>query len=564
MIKKWILNNADEKLVNTLQSALNIHHTICNLLVQRGIQTYDLARDFFRPTKDLLHDPFLMKGMTLAVQRITNAIAKNEKILLYGDYDVDGTSALAVVFKFFNSFYSNIEYYVPHRFTEGYGLSQKGVSYCIENNIKLIITLDCGIKSSVLIQQALDHHIDTIVCDHHLPEEGNLPNALAILNPKQADCNYPYDELCGCGIGFKLIQAFATENDIEEEKVFELIDLVATAIAADIVPITGENRTLCYLGLEKVNSNPCIAMQALKQISKFEKAFTITDIVFIIAPRVNAAGRMDDARKAVELFIETDLDKAKELATLLHIDNSERVEIDKEITLEALEIAELENNKVENKSTVVYNSKWHKGVVGIVASRLIENYYKPTIVLTESNGFITGSARSIKGFNMFDGLTQCDELLENYGGHYFAAGLTMKHENLCAFKHKFNTIVSNSLTPEQFIPEIIVDAELSFTDINFSLHNILEQFAPHGPLNMKPVFITKGVKDFEMQTRVLKEKHIKFVVFQDGKIMNGIAFNMGHKFSIIQEKSSFDMIYQLEVNEWNGNKTIQLKVIDIL
>ncbi len=560
MTKKWVLQESNTEIVQTLHQQLQIHPVLCKLLAQRGIHNYDQAKEFFRPNSSQLHSPFLMKGMEQAIARIQQAIAENEKILLFGDYDVDGTTAVAVVYSFFKPFYEHIEYYIPHRFTEGYGVSQKGIDYAVANNIKLIITLDCGIKSAALITYAKQQGVDTVVCDHHLPDD-TLPPAIAILNPKQADCNYPYNELCGCGIGFKLIQAYAEKNPSHAHAVFENIDLVATAIAADIVPITGENRVLCVLGLKKVNSNPCIALQVLKQISAFDRPFTITDLVFIIAPRVNAAGRMDDARKAVELFIEKDITKARDIALLLNYDNSERVEVDKETTLEALQLLETEEQL--SHCSIVYQVHWHKGVVGIVASRLIEQHYKPTIVLTESNGFITGSARSIKGFNMFDGLTQCHSLLENYGGHYFAAGLTLKHENLATFKTTFNTAVSLRLQEKDFIPEIEMDSEMLLTDITASMFNILTQFAPHGPLNMKPTFVARNVRNYEHKSCIVKEKHIRFFAEQHGKTITGIGFNLAHKFDILLSKPSFDMVFQIEENIWKDKKSLQLKVIDI-
>lgn len=563
MQKRWALKKTDEQISNLLHAQLKIHPILCQLLAQRGINNYEDARIFFRTSETQLHDPFLMKGMQAAVDRILQAISRQEKILIYGDYDVDGTTSVAVVYTFFKKIYPDIEFYVPHRFTEGYGLSQKGIDYAAENNIKLIITLDCGIKSFFLITEAKSKGIDTIICDHHLPDD-ELPDAFAILNPKQKDCPYPYKELCGCGIGYKLISAFAQQNNISKEEVDKNIDLVATAIAADIVPITGENRTLAVLGLKKVNSNPSIPIQALKLISEMEKEFTITDLVFIIAPRVNAAGRMDDARKAVDLFIETDLQKAMALAQLLQVDNNERRDVDKLITVEALDLLNNNENFLLQRSTVVYQPHWHKGVVGIVASRLIEHHYRPTIVLTQSNGKLTGSARSIKGFNLFEGLNECAEYLENYGGHYFAAGLTLDEKHLSSFTKKFDEVVRNNVPQELFEPETEIDAEINFADITPGFLNILKQFAPHGPENMKPVFMTKNVRDYKGFSNVVKEKHLRFVIFQQGsKTVNGIGFNMADKEYIVKSNNSFDILYHIEENYWNGNTSIQLKVIDV-
>jgi single-stranded-DNA-specific exonuclease len=564
--KRWTIKEANPEWAQSLYESLKIHPVLCRILASRGVSNFQEAKDFFRTDETHLLNPFLMKGMQKSIDRIHQAITNNEKILIYGDYDVDGTTSVAVVYQFFKTIIKSnsiIEYYIPHRFLEGYGVSQKGIDYAIEHNFKLIITLDCGIKSVDLVEYANQHNIDTIISDHHLPGE-ILPNAFAILNPKQPDCPYPYKELCGCGIGYKIISAYAAQYNIDQEIVNYHLDLVATAIAADIVPITGENRTLCVLGLQKANQKPSVPLQALKTISKLEKEFTITDLVFIIAPRVNAAGRMDDAKKAVELFIESNVEKAKELASVLQEDNNDRKDIDRMTTLEALDmIAEKEEFK-NRKSTVVYHENWHKGIVGIVASRIIEHHYKPTIVLTLSNGKITGSARSIKGFNMFEGLNQCADYLENYGGHYFAAGLTMKEENLESFKMRFDEVVKATVPEELFFPEIEVDAEINFNDINENFLKILNQFAPHGPENMKPIFMTKHVMDYQGFSTIVKEKHVRFVVYQNGsKTINGIGFNMAEKMDVIKSRHSFEILYHIEENTWNGNTSIQLKVIDI-
>jgi single-stranded-DNA-specific exonuclease len=563
MEKRWTLKQVDEEKVARLQQELKIHPVLCRLLIERGIETFEAAKQFFRTDVSSLHSPFLMKDMQKAVDFISKSIQSGKKILIYGDYDVDGTTAVAVVFSYFKQFYSNIDFYIPHRFSEGYGISQRGVDFAIQENVHLIITLDCGIKSVELIQKAHDAGIEVIVCDHHLPGE-NLPSALAILNPKQKNCPYPYKELCGCGIGYKLISAYAEQYQINQESVNEMLDLVATAIAADIVPIDGENRALCVLGLQKANSNPSLPLQALRQISDLKKEFTINDLVFIIAPRVNAAGRMDDARKAVELFISTDLKTSKELALELQENNNDRKDVDRTTTAEALQLIEDNLDFQLSRSTVVYQPHWHKGVVGIVASRLIEHHYQPTIVLTSSNGKVTGSARSIKGFNMFDGLNQCAEFLENYGGHYFAAGLTLNENHLPAFMQRFDKVVRNAVPEELFIPEIEIDAEIELQDIQDGFVGILNQFAPHGPENMKPIFLAKNVKDYKGFSCVVKEKHLRFVIYQQSsKTINGIGFNLAHKLDVVKTQPSFDILFHIEENEWNNQKSIQLKIVDI-
>ena len=561
--KRWSLKTVNEEALEQLQDELKIHPVLCKLLIERDVRTYDAAKQFFRTTREHLHDPFLMKGMQRAVDRIQQAILNQERILIYGDYDVDGTTSVAVVYSFFKSIYNDLEFYIPHRFREGYGVSKDGIQYAIDNQFSLIITLDCGIKSVALIHLAKQHGIDVIVCDHHMPDD-DLPEAYAILNPKQLDCNYPYKELCGCGVGYKLISAFATAYSIDESIVDRHLDLVATAIAADIVPITDENRTLCILGLQKANDNPSIPLKALKHISDMKKEFTISDLVFIIAPRVNAAGRMDDARKAVELFIEEDEEKAKVIAQQLHEDNNDRRDVDKITTVEALDMLSDMEAELKFRSTIVYQPHWHKGVVGIVASRLIDHHYRPTIVLTSSNGKVTGSARSIKGFNLFEGLNQCAEYLETYGGHYFAAGLTMMEEHLPAFRKRFDEVVREMVPEDKFQPEIEIDAELNFSDINEKFMKILKQFAPHGPENMKPVFISRNVMDYQGLSTVVKEKHLRLVIYQQGsRTMNCIGFNMGEKLEIVKSKNTFDILYHIEENEWQGNITLQLKIIDV-
>ncbi len=560
MLKRWHVVPTQDAVVTELQQSLGINKSICYMLTSRGISTYDAAQSFFRPSMDALHNPFLMKGMQAAVDRIIVAINNKEKILIYGDYDVDGTTAVAVVYNFLSNFTNNVAYYIPNRFAEGYGVSAAGIAHAQEQAIQLFITLDCGIKSSALLNPLQANGTDVIICDHHMPDV-DIPNVLAILNPKQQDCYYPFDELCGCGIGYKLISALEYTMLHEQVLCNANLDLVATAIAADIVPIVNENRILAYYGLQQANSNPSIAIQALKQAADVTKNFTISDLVFTVAPRVNAAGRMDSARLAVDLFLSKELEHAYELATLLNVNNTDRKSVDEHITQEALE--QLQTVPQHYMSTVLYKEDWHKGVVGIVASRMIENKYQPTIVLTKSNNKLTGSARSIPGLNLFEALNQCSDLLENYGGHYFAAGLTMVEENLDAFKTQFNTVVSNVLTPEDLKPIINIDAVINFTEINTTFYKIIEQMQPFGPLNMRPVFCTKNVTDKMQYSYIVKDKHLKFTGEQNGVTIKGIGFNMANAVHIINSGKPFDVCYTLDINTWQDRNTIELKLLDI-
>jgi single-stranded-DNA-specific exonuclease len=561
MDKIWQVAQVNATAIDGFKTELNIHESILKLLLFRDVNNFKEAQSFFRPSMQNLHDPFLMKGMQTAVDRVIKAIQHNEKILLYGDYDVDGTTAVAVVFNFLIQFTQNIEYYIPNRFSEGYGISAKGIEYAIEEKFQLIISLDCGIKSAEHVLKANENNIEVIICDHHLPDD-NLPKALAILNPKQNDCPYPFKELCGCGIGYKLISALENTMLDEQNLCNQNLDLVATAIAADIVPIVGENRILAYWGLEKANNNPSIAIAALKKAGDLKTNFTITDLVFIVAPRVNAAGRMDDAKKAVQLFLSDNIIDAAEKAQALNIDNADRKDIDKQMTAEGLEMLKAMPAKL--KSTVLYKEDWHKGVVGIVASRMIENKYQPTIILTKSNEKITGSARSIPGLNLFDALSNCAEYLETFGGHYFAAGLTLKEENLEPFKIKFNETVDKILQPEDYIPKLKIDAEINLNLINEKYYAICDQLSPHGPENMKPVFVAKKVRNFKNSSSIVKEKHVKFCIHQDGgQMLKGIGFNMVDKFEIINSNQDFDVCFTLEINTWQGISNIEIRVLDI-
>lgn len=560
MQKRWKLLSADKKKIEPLQQSLKIHPIICQILVQRGIEDFNQAKDFFRPQLNELHSPWLLKDMPLAVERILDAIKKNEKILIYGDYDVDGTTSVAILYRFFKKKYAQIDFYIPHRYREGYGISKAGIDFANDNNFTLIISLDCGIKSIELIAYAKELGIDFIVCDHHLPD-AQLPPAIAILNPKQIDCPYPFKDLCGCGVTFKLMSALADTLSITDEELFEDIDLLATAIAADIVSLGGENRVLAYFGLQKANKNPNIGIKALYQLSGMKTELYINTLVFIISPRVNAAGRMDDAKKAVQLFIAETYDEALDFAEQLNSDNKDRKEVEKNITNEALSLIKENQNYITRNSTVLFQPHWHKGVVGIVASRLIENYFRPTVVLTQSGNFASGSARSVPGFNLHEAIHACKEYLVNYGGHFAAAGLTMDVNQVEAFSNKFEEVVSATITPELLIPEIVIDAEISLSDITWPFYNIIQQMEPFGPDNLRPVFIVKNVMDSGF-SKIVKEEHIRFSLKQNHVTLTGIGFYLAEKFSILQMKKPVDVVFKIEENEFNGNKSLQLKVID--
>jgi single-stranded-DNA-specific exonuclease len=561
MQKRWQIVQANTATVQQLQDQLKINPIICKILVQRGIENFEAAKNFFRPQLNQLHSPWLMKDMSKAVERILLAINNNEKILVFGDYDVDGTTSVASMYQFIAAIHTQTDYYIPHRYKEGYGISKQGIDFAKQENFSLIISLDCGIKSVELIDYAATLGIDFIVCDHHMPD-AIVPNAIAILNPKQIDCHYPYKELCGCGVGFKLMQALAEKMQLPNESYLRYLDLVATAIAADIVPITGENRILAFYGIEKINNNPCAGIKALMHLANAVKEMHITNLVFIIAPRINAAGRMDDAKKAVQLFVEPNFDKAIEYAKILHTDNTERKEADSTITEEALAMLEENPDWKERKTTVVYQPHWHKGVVGIVASRLIETYYRPTIVLTKSGDIVAGSARSVAGYNLYEAIHACKDYLIGYGGHFAAAGMTLLPENVEAFSKAFEASVANTITPHLLIPEIVIDAEIKLKDITNGFYNIINQMEPFGPENMRPVFITKKVMDTGF-SKIVKEQHVRFSVRQEGTTVNGIGFNLANKFELLQMNEPIDIVYTLDINEWNNEKNIQLKVIDI-
>jgi single-stranded-DNA-specific exonuclease len=562
--KKWNIHQpTNPEVVTSLQNDLSIDVTIAKLLAIRGITSFDEAKTFFRPSLDMLLDPFLMKGMDAAIERIIKAIANKEKVLIFGDYDVDGTTSVALVYSFFKSYISEIRYYIPDRYAEGYGISFKSIDYAAENNYSLIIALDCGIKANDKIDYANSKNVDFIICDHHLPGD-EIPKAIAVLDPKQHDCPYPYKELAGCGIGFKLAQAFCIQNGIDEQEVIGYLDLVVTSIAADIVPITGENRVLAHFGIKQLNANPRPGIKALFALTKQDKEIDITTIVFTIAPRINAAGRIEHGSKAVELLI-SDTDEATEFSKKINETNSQRRDIDVSITDEAFEIMELDPITPFKKSTVLFNPSWHKGVVGIVASRMIERHYKPTIILTESNGMATGSARSVKDFDVYTAIENCSHLLEQFGGHKFAAGLSLKTSNIKAFTEAFENEVSRTIKPEMLIPTVEIDLEIALDDINDKLIRILNQFAPHGPHNMTPVFCSRGVLDTGF-AKIVGNNHLKLEVFQPNTQLTkieAIAFNKGDFLNFFKRNIPVDIVYKIKVNEFRGNTTIQLLIEEI-
>lgn len=560
---RWTLKpKPSQEKVKHLVDELKVDELIATLLVQRGIETFDDARQFFRPSLDDLHNPYLMKDMDKAVSRIEKAIVDGENILVFGDYDVDGTTAVSLMSSYLKSFYPNIATYIPDRYDEGYGISYKGIDFADDNGFSLIIALDCGIKSIDHVAYANAKNIDFIICDHHRPGE-ILPEAVAVLDPKRDDCSYPYDELCGCGVGFKLVQALAQNRNQTINDLIPYLDLVATAIAADIVPITGENRVLAKFGLEVINSNPRPGIKALIQNLK-KKVLTITDVVFIIAPRINAAGRIKHGNEAVALLTEYDLDQAEFFASEIEQHNSDRKDLDKQITVEALSQIE-ENNEKEKFTTVVYNENWHKGVIGIVASRLTETYYRPTIVFTKSGDKLAASARSVKDFDVYNALEACAEHLEQFGGHMYAAGMTLKEENYLSFKNAFEKEVEKTIPPDLLIPEISVDAEIELSDINERLIRILNQFEPFGPQNMTPVFMCKNLKDTGYgKTIGQNDEHLKLFIKQNNSEGFGvIGFGLGNKLELTKNQNPFDIAFCIDENEFNGNVTVQLRLKDL-
>lgn len=560
---RWNLKpKPDLEKVKSLQNSLHVDELTATLLVQRGIETFEDARQFFRPKLEDLHDPYLMKDMDKAVIRIEKAIENHERILVFGDYDVDGTTAVSLVSSYLKSFYPNVDTYIPDRYAEGYGISYKGIDYAEDNEISLIIALDCGIKSIDHIAYANAKNIDFVICDHHRP--GNsLPEAVAILDPKRQDCNYPYDELCGCGIGFKLIQALGQNRNQTIEDLIPYLDLVATAIGADIVPITGENRILAKFGLDVINSNPRPGFKAITQNVK-KKELTITDVVFIIAPRINAAGRIKHGNYAVQLLTEFGLEEAEAFAKEIETFNVDRKELDKQITIEAL--SQIATNKEEKRfSTVVYQEDWHKGVIGIVASRLIETYYRPTLVFTKSGDKLAASARSVKDFDVYNALEACSDYLEQFGGHMYAAGLTLKEDQFENFKNQFEKVVSETITEELLIPEISIDAAINLTDINERFIRILKQFEPFGPMNMTPIFLTKDLIDTGYGKKIGQEdEHLRLFVKQgNSEGIGAIGFKIGDKLDLTANRQLFQAVYSIDENEYNGNVSLQMRLRDI-
>lgn len=567
MSKIWkIKENGHEKETSKLASELNINKVLATLLVQRGITTFEQARMFFRPSLDDLHDPFLMKDMDKAIERIERAINKGEKILIYGDYDVDGTTSVSLVYSFFRKYYDKIDYYIPDRYTEGYGISYKGIEFAALNRTKLIIALDCGIKAVEKVQFARERGIDFIICDHHNPGDV-LPNAVAVLDPERPDCTYPYKHLSGCGVGFKLTQAYCNKHKISFDEIKEYIDLVAVSIASDIVPITGENRVLAFHGLKKLNENPRTGLKAIISVAGMEgKPITVEDVVFKIGPRINAAGRMESGKQAVDLLISENKEEALLHCEKINAYNVTRRNIDKNMTDEALKEIETFGSRYKY-STVLFNPSWHKGVVGIVASRLIESYYRPTIILTESNGLATGSARSVNGFDLYAAISSCSDLLENFGGHMYAAGLTLKVDNVQLLRERFEEVVKEKITPELLVQQIEIDAEMNLKDISPQFFRILKQFEPFGPDNMNPVFFAENVVDNGYGRIVGSgEEHLKLCLVQEDEpytVYDGIAFNQASHYAKIRKGLGFDIAYTLAENTFRGNTNLQLNVKDI-
>ena len=567
MEKRWVIKEkGDTAVVKQLSNALGISEALANLMAQRNITTPDEAMAFFEPDLGYLHDPFLMKDMNIAVERISTAIKKNEKILVYGDYDVDGTTAVALMYSFLKEQYSNVEYYIPDRYKEGYGVSFLGIDFAFQNNCKIMITLDCGIKAVEKVKYARTKGIDVIICDHHYPGD-EIPKALAVLDPKQPGCNYPYKELSGCGVGFKLVHAYSRVHGIPFSRIAGYLDMVAVSIASDIVPLTGENRVLAYFGLKQLNESPRTGLREIIREAEICRALSIEDIVFKIGPRINAAGRMETGSKAVELLISNDTRLATGISKEINSFNIERRSVDRSITTEAMRMISEDQRTVNAKTTVLYNPSWKKGVIGIVASRLIETYYRPTVILTESNGFATGSARSVQGYDLYQAIEACSDLLESFGGHMFAAGLTLKKENIRPFMDRFEQFVNSTITEEQLVPRIFVDSELSFSEINEDFFLFLSKFQPFGPENMSPVFVSRNVYDNGTGRMVGSSgEHLKLDLCHEStghKSFPAIAFSQAEYFEHIRAGKPLDVCYSIEMNEFRGNKNLQLNIRDI-
>jgi len=562
MDKKWVYKpKHQEETAAELAESINVDPLIARLLLSRGIRTFEEAREFFRPDLSLLHDPFLMKDMDKAVTIIDKAIRSQDRILIYGDYDVDGTTAVALVYRFFKHLYDQVGYYIPDRHSEGYGLSMQAIDWAVENGYGLIITLDCGITANEQVAYANARGLTVVITDHHLP--ATLPEAAAILNPKQADCPYPFKELSGCGIGFKLAQAFASRNEIDEQYVMQSLDLLAVSIAADIVPILGENRILTHFGLKKLNENPTVGLRAIIQLCCDKKELNITDIVFTIAPRINAAGRMGDAKNAVELLLSNSMQEAESRAQVINETNTDRRDVDANITREAMLVAEATSDFNSRRTTVVYGQNWHKGVIGIVASRLVEQYYRPTIVFSHADGLLTGSARSVNGFDIHNAISQCAEYVDQFGGHKYAAGLTLREENIEKFSTKFEEVVRNSIRDEQLVPLLEIDQHIRLKDITPRFFRVLKQFAPFGPGNMQPIFSSRDVYSNGF-VRVVGENHLQISIQQDDSIaFSAIAFGHAEHYPLISKGLPFNVAYTIEENTWRGVTSIKLNIKDI-
>lgn len=567
MEKKWIMKDrGDSELVQRLAGELGVSESLANLMVQRKITSSAEANSFFNPSLEDLHDPFLMKDMNRAVDRLSGAIEKGENIMVYGDYDVDGTTAVALVYSFLKKHGANVEYYIPDRYKEGYGVSFQGIDFASNNNCKVLISLDCGIKAVGKIQYAKSKGLDVIICDHHYPGD-EIPKALAVLDPKQPGCNYPYKELSGCGVGFKLIHAYSKIHNIPFSEIANYLDLVAVSIASDIVPITGENRVLAHIGLKQLNDAPRTGLKEIIREADISHTLTIEDVVFKIGPRINAAGRMETGSKAVELLVSDDPRLAASISKEINCYNIERRSIDRSITTEAMRMISDDQRLRNSKTTVLFNPQWKKGVIGIVASRLIETYYRPTVILTESNGFATGSARSVQGYDLYQAIEACSDLLESFGGHMYAAGLTLKKENIEPFTERFEQYVNSTITEDQLSPSIFIDAELSFTEINEEFYQVLSQFQPYGPENMSPIFVSYNVFETGSGRMVGSSgEHLKLDLFQDSgsfRSIPAIAFGQANHFEYIKQGKPFDVCYSVEMNEFRGNRNLQLNIRDI-
>lgn len=565
MEKRWSVKpKGNGTVVDRLAAELGVDKVLANMLVQREITGFEEAKKFFRPSLNDLHDPFLMKDMDKAIARLEQAIKNKEKILVYGDYDVDGTTAVSLVYSFLKKLPASVDYYIPDRYAEGYGISFQGIDFAKENNFTLIIALDCGIKANDKVAYANERSIDFIICDHHRPGD-TLPNAIAVLDPKRSDCSYPFDELCGCGVGFKLVQAYAQKNNIAFEELTEYLDLTAISIASDLVPIVGENRTLCYFGLQQINKDPRKGIKSILDLASIKKEITMNELVFTIGPRINAAGRIQTGRDAVALLISDNHDHAKTSGISINATNTERRTLDVSITQHALSMIDGNPELAERRSTVLFHSDWHKGVIGIVASRLIEKYYRPTIVLTESNGKATGSARSVKDFDVYNAIEACSDLLEQFGGHKYAAGLTLKLENLAAFQQRFEEVVSATIEEHMLIPEIEIDAEIELNEITPKFFRILKQFEPFGPGNMSPIFKSNSLVD-KGYVRIVGNNHLKMDIQSANKpkeTFPAIAFGQAQHFDEVLRKKTFSACYAIEENEFNGKVSLQLNVKDM-